>query len=138
MSENLLRCFGQERRKKNSYKANAFKQIVKHGAETGFLTLILCKCPRGCLVDIFVAALCKREYCVKRIADPVFRKKLVHLADSLNRKSFQLTVKLLGYVARLNNAVKILVRHSDSSVNEIAECVCKVGIVAFDHVFVCD
>ena len=138
LSENFIRGLGQKRREENGNETNAFKKIVKNRSETCFLFLILGECPRGCFVNVFVTALCKCKYCVKRIADSVFRKELIHLADRFDGKRLELVVNILGNVAGLNNTVKIFVCHGDGTVYKVAECVCKIGIVTFDHILVCD
>ena len=53
-------------------------------------------------------------------------------------KSVKLAVKLFGYFAPYNGAVKILFNHSGGTAYKVAECVCKVGIKHIYKAFVGD
>ena len=135
LRENLLDGFRHEGLKKGCTGRDTVKQVVKHCRQSVLRSLILCKLPRLCLIDIFVASLEEIEYLCQRIRNMKSFHVLLDLADSSCHMSVKVIIDALivANAPVLGNASEIFVAHGDCTVHEIAHCIGKLGVHALDH-----
>ena len=135
LRKNLLDCLRHEGLKKGRTGRDAVKQIVEHCCQSVLRSLILCKLPRLCLIDILIASLEEIEYLCQRIRNMKSVHVLLDLADSSCHMSVQVIIDALivANAPVLGNATEIFVAHGDCTVHEIAHCIGKLGVHALDH-----
>ena len=138
LSKNLLRCFWHEGFQKFCSCFDALDQVVENGLQTIFLCLIFCKCPRHCLVDVFVAAFEQYE----DLCDCICNTQFIHLRIDSLRSIFCDSLKIcidslfffcLGNTLICYNTAEVFICHGNSSVYQVSKCICKVRVHTLYH-----
>ena len=106
-------------------------EVVKHLSKTILLCLVLCKHPRCCLINVFVAATEKCEYLCDGICHTKSFHFLCHFISCAGNNSLKICVNgnlicIACCACALYDAVKILIAHGNCSVYKVSKYVCKV------------
>ena len=114
-------------------QSNAVHQVVEHLGQPGLLFLVLGQGPGHGLVDILVAALEQGEDLRNGVGHPQAGHLFRHLVPAGGGHSLQVLVHGLGDAGAGHNAVKILVAHRDSAVDQVAQHVGQVRVGPLAH-----
>ena len=117
---------------------NGFCQIVKNLCKTILLCLVLCKYPRCCLINVFVAAAEQRKYFRDCICHTKFLHLLCNAVSCSCYNCLKICVCFSGNACGLYKAIKIFIAHGNGTVYQISQNICKIGIVSLDYKIPCD
>ena len=118
-------------------------EVVKHLSKTILLCLVLCKHPRCCLVDVFVAAAEKCEYLCDGICHTKSFHFLCHFISCAGNNSLKICVNgslicIACCACALYDAVKIFIAHGNCTIHQITECIGKLGIGTLRYKLPCN
>ena len=118
--------------------ADAFDEVIEHGAEDGLFVFVLGERPRHGFVDILIEAAEHRHDLVGRVGGVErlkgFGRSFVAVLDGAD----EVFVKFRGFRRGGQDAVEVLIDHGDGTVDEVAEGIDEVGVDLINEHFVGD
>ncbi len=109
------------------------QQIEQHLGKSALVPLVLCEQPRRSFVDILVCAAEKLPEAVERVRKLVFVDFRGDFRESAAYHAFEIFVVLADHSRPLRRTAQILISHGNGALYEVAQNVCKVGVVPVAH-----